>query len=283
MEGQSKSERTVKRRDQNWKTSKIFCKTGVVLVETGQFYKKQNSHPEKYGHRRPFQWETQTEIETSYEVDSTAYETPSYLLIVNEELFKLIKNYIMSKDPFEQAKLEREHLSEKFSEETNKRYEEILKVVNDQFQELLGEMAHQYSSSLGNQDNHTALLETILQNQEEEKQSTTDINSKLDVIEKNVQETKETQNTIISSTTEIKEDISIIKNNQADICNGIVKKEELQIMVKHEADKYSVKNELKQILRDIDPGPSAKKEIEKGVDKLKHEFVKVKSKIKFRF
>lgn len=276
MQGGAKSERTVKTKEKNWKTSKIYTKTGLFVAETGQFFKNKSTNPEKYGHRKSFQWETLEEIEKTFEVDTTPYEIPQYSLVLSEELIDDIRKYIMSKDPFEEAKLERENYNIKLLEVTSKDHDEVLHNLNEHFQEVLQEMADQFAVTKSQQETQITMLETVLQNQEEDKNSTVDINLKLDVIHKDVQDTKENQNVIINTTTEIKEDVTAIKATQMEIANSVVRHEEVEKMIKEEADKHKIGNELNRILRNNDPGPSIKKEVERSAENIKKEFNRFK-------
>lgn len=269
MNGETKSERTVKHNKGSWKTSKIYSKTGLLCIETGRFYRQQGSRPEKYGHRKSFTWETKEEIEKVYEVDNISYDIPHYFINFSEEIVNEISSYIKSKDPLEQAQLERETFNKERSNEALKHHEETMEVLNDHFKDVLKEMTDEFSNILSKQSAQANMLQTVLKNQDEDKQIHCDTDSKLDAIHKNVQETQEVQNVILNSTYQIQEDISEIKTSQVEIFNSVVKHEDLEEMVKTEAEKYAVREELKAILKENDPTPSIKREIEKGAKNVR--------------
>lgn len=264
MEGDSKSDRTVETDDTTWKVSKILEKVGLVNVETSVFYKKNGTHASKYGHRKPLQWETQEEIEKTYQVDNDHYEVPTYFLRPNNELVEQIRMYIISKHPIEDAKHDRERNTETISEESNKNYQEAIKILSEHFHDALEVIEQQFHTTLNFQKTHTAMLDTVLQNQDESKTTDGDIITKLDVIHTNVEKTNETQIVLMNVTIEIKEDVNAIKTNQ----EAISAKQE---NIEQKIDERSLGNELREILRENDPGPSIKKEVERSVKKVEKE------------
>lgn len=258
LEGDTKIDRTVKVKEKGWKTSDIFRKTGLVVLETSTFYKKQISQPEKYRHRKSFQWETNEEIEKTFEIDNTPYEIPKYVLTITEELLISVRSYILMKDPFGKEQLGRESDVEKLSDITTKQYEDLLQMLKDKYQEIIIEIQDNYSVIINNQKIQHSMLEIVLKNQDEDKRVSYNIGTKLELIHNDVIETNVNQVVIMSSTTEIKKDIDAIKEKQQELS-------EKEVMP-------SLGNELRQILVKNDPGPSIKKEARRFEKKLRKLF-----------
>lgn len=231
------------------------------MVENSVFYKKANTHASKYGHRKPFQWETQEEIEKTYEKDDTTYEVPTYFLRPTEDLVGQIGIYIILKNPFEAAKQDRQHNTEELLEESNNHYTEIIKMLSEQFEDVLDVMEQQFLTTLNFQKTHTSMLDTVLQNQDESKTTDSEMITKLKVIHTNVEKTNENQSVLINATSEIKEDVSAIKSNQEAVS------ERLQNVDKR-LKENSLGNQLREIARKNDPGPSIKKEIKRFLKKF---------------
>lgn len=263
LEGGTKSDRTVKKDDENWKVTKMFTKTGLVIVETSTFYEKRNSNPKKYGHRKPFSWETQEEIGEHFKVDSNTYEVPKYFLNnIDETLVYDIRKYIMAKDPFEEAKMDRECNVEKLSEETIKQYEGVMHFLNEQFQGVLDEMSTQFCTTLNFQKTHTVMLDTVLENQEEAKIATTEISTTLENIQQTVEQTAGHQIALIDRTAEIQGDMDSIRESQTEM---LERQNELRRVV----EERSLGNEVRQILKENDPAPKIKAEAKRFQKKLK--------------
>jgi ankyrin repeat protein len=118
-----KSGRTVK--DENsseeWKTSELYEKTGVVKVEDNitKYYEKKDSNTEKYGYRLPFVWELERweELKREYNVSKIPPREEYKYVLKSEEIKEKLKNIldeINEKDPILQLgriekKVEREN------------------------------------------------------------------------------------------------------------------------------------------------------------------------------
>lgn len=226
-------------------------KVGLVIVEKSVFYKKPNTHASKYGHRKPLEWETQEEIEKTYQIDDAVYEVPKYILCPTEDLVEEIRTYIMSKHPFENAQQDRECNTEKLSKETAEQYKETITFLTERFQDILEIMEEQFYTTLNFRKTHTATIDT-------------GIITKLEVIHTNVEKTNENQIVLRNVTLEIQEDVNAIKTNQGTISE---KQDNLQKTI----DERSLSNELRGILRKNDFVPSIKQECEKSVKKVEKE------------
>lgn len=201
------------------------------------------------------------EIEKTYQIDDAVYEVPTYILCPTEGLVEEIRKYIMSKHPFENAQHDRECNTEKLSKETGKHYKETIEYLSEHFQDVLEIMEKQFYTTLNFQKTHTVMLDNILQNQDENKTIDTGIFTKLEVIHTNVEKTNENQIVLMNASTEIKEDVNAIK-----IYQGIVS--EKQDNLQKTTHEWSLGDELREILRKTDPGPSIRKEVKRFFKKL---------------
>ncbi|KAJ8924468.1 hypothetical protein NQ315_007265 [Exocentrus adspersus] len=246
-----KEGKTVTTEENSWKTSKMYAKTGIVLVEEKAFYKKEGvSNTEKYGHRRLLPWETAEEVKADWQLE-TGFEVATYTLSVEEDFFKLVRDYIMTKNPNEEAQLERENYSKEALEDRQAKHEEVLEAVQQHFSEVLGELQQQYQTIVENHREHKEIAVEAARNQNEDKVLHVEINTKLEEIKKNIDDTK-----------------ALIERNHKEVV--VVAPEltikDVQKIVQQEVNvEKEIINLVKDKLRKNDVGPRIHKEVDRTV------------------
>ncbi|KAJ8953341.1 hypothetical protein NQ314_007370 [Rhamnusium bicolor] len=261
--------RTVVNNNMTWKTNKLYKKTGIIIVEERAFYKSKDSHTKKYGHRRVLPWEDLEDIKQNWEKEND-FELLNYSLTVKEDLFKTIRDYIMSKNSNEEAKLERENYNRIAFEDRKNKHEEILRTFYEKFKELLDDLEFQYRTIYDNHNENKELLAIVSQKQDEETVLHYQITNKLEKIHRDINETK----VLVETNQTLHQDIAIVKSKQDEITTtietmstNIVK----EVIVTESAEDTVKKMEIymREKLRKMDPGPRIGREVRRTLKKLK--------------
>nr|XP_023022222.1 uncharacterized protein LOC111510535 isoform X1 [Leptinotarsa decemlineata]XP_023022223.1 uncharacterized protein LOC111510535 isoform X1 [Leptinotarsa decemlineata] len=254
-----------------WKTCKLYTKVGIVLVDEHKFYRGENTHTKKYGHRRLFPWENSDDIKKTW-YDDDFVELPKYTLNIKDDLIKSITEYIMSKNTFEEAKLERLKYSEQAASDREEKQEEVLQALADHFKDMLDEMEVQFQEIAVKNRVDNSLLEEISKKQDQGNSSQAEIIVKLGEIHSDVTETKHVQIATAETTEAIRSEVIVIKSNQEEMAGAMVRTEQVEEIVKSQT-KDNVKDSLKDVIRDTlrenDPGPKIHAEIDRAAERLK--------------
>ncbi|KAJ8941758.1 hypothetical protein NQ318_023115 [Aromia moschata] len=160
--------RTVIDKNTEWKTSKFYTKTGIVIEKEGTFYKNEHTHTKKYGHRRPLPWESVDQIKENWE-EETGFKLRKYLFTGDEHLYKIMRDYIMTKSAYEEAKLERENYHRDSNEDRKLKHEETLLTFREYFKELLEDLGRQYKIVSTSHTESKELLMDVADKQDEDK------------------------------------------------------------------------------------------------------------------
>ncbi|KAJ8979775.1 hypothetical protein NQ317_002895 [Molorchus minor] len=238
--------RSVKNDDMVWKTSKMYTKTGIVIPEDNAFYKNKDCHTEKYGHRRMFPWENLDLIKSNWERQD-GLEIHNYILTGEEDLLNIVHDYVMTKNPYEEAKLEREKNHEELAADLQTKHEAVLSTFRGNFKEVLDELEEQYNIISGNHQENKELLVQVSQKQDDEKVLHIDIRRKLE---------KLTNQSIASS--QNNREVLIVDHIQ-----DIVKTETLNSM------SDNLTEVIKEKLRENDPGPRINREFKRNLTQIK--------------
>lgn len=95
-----KSGRTVKNENssEEWKTSELYEKTGIVKVEDNitRYYKKKSDNTEKYGYRLPFVWELERweELKREYNVSKIPHGEEYKYILKSEEIKEKLEDIL---------------------------------------------------------------------------------------------------------------------------------------------------------------------------------------------
>uniref|UniRef100_V5IA67 Uncharacterized protein n=1 Tax=Anoplophora glabripennis TaxID=217634 RepID=V5IA67_ANOGL len=259
-----KQGKTVVKDDTKWKTCKLYRKTGIVIVEEQTFFKNSNCKTEKYGHRRLLPWENPEDIKGTWESE-TGFQVPNYMLTVKEDILKTVRDYIMTKNPFENAKLERENYNNEATEDRNLKHKEVLATFREHFRELLEELEQQYKIIAHNHCESKHLVVEISKNQGEEGVFHQEISTKLEEIKKDINDTK----VLIERSETMRSRASVVQVESSD---SMLTVEEVKEIVKEETSRdlqTQIVDLVKEKLAKNDPGPKIKREINRSLKKLK--------------
>lgn len=258
--------KTVMKDEKKWKTCKLYGKAGIVIVEERTFFKNESSKTEKYGHRRLLPWENPEDIKKTWETE-TGFEVPNYVLTVREDLLKVVRDYVMTKNPFEEAKLERENYSKEALEDRKVKHEEILKTFQEHFKELLEELELQYKFIVDSHCESKNFVVEISKSQGEEKVFHEEINTKLEEIKKNINDTK----VLIEHSEKIRKESSVVQEIPS-ASPSVLTTEQVKEIVRTETNRdlqTQIVGLVREKLAKNDPGPKIHKEIKRGLKKLR--------------
>lgn len=260
-----------------WKTSKLYAKVGIIIRNNSNnslFYKTDNTNPKKYGYRKIFSWENPDEIMKSWILDDH-FEIPNYYLEITDDLKQTVKNYIMTKNPHEDAKLEMKQYHEQASDDRETKHDELLKMLKDRFKELLAGVVQLMENVSKSNEETIYLLETVTKNQEEDSKKQEEVFMKLSEVHVDVKETKQTQEVLVKNTEGIQTEITSIKVNQQEMALEVVKQEDIAGILNKdkEGTKEAVKEVFRETLRDADPSNRIKAEL-KRTEKIVRAFIK---------
>lgn len=258
--------KAVMRDETKWKTCKLYRKAGIVIVEEQAFFKNEDSKTEKYGHRRLLPWEKREDIKEAWESEN-GFDVPNYVLTTREDLSKIIRDYIMTKNPFEEAKLERENYSKEALEDRNVKHEEVLKSFQEHFKELLQELEQQYKFIIDSHCESKNLVVDISKNQSQEMVFHEEINTKLEEIKKNIDDTR----VLIELSEKVRKENAVVQETPS-TASSVLTKDEIKEIVREETSKdlqKQIVHLVKEKLAKNDPGPKIHREIKRGLKKLR--------------
>ncbi|XP_072397588.1 uncharacterized protein [Diabrotica undecimpunctata] len=264
------------------KTDKLYSKSGIYIPVRNLFYKNDHTKPEKYGYRKLFSWEDETEIMQTWTLDDTL-EKPVYTINVTDELLLSIKEYVMSKNRFEEAILARQKLSDEAKEDRQQKHEAALTMLKECYDKIISELENIQQKTLDMFKESTTLMEKVVENQEADKETKTVIITKLESAHSDILDTKGKQEDILKSNEDIKNNIVAIRTNQEELATSTLKHEDVESIVNvkvKEGAKDGVKEFISETLRKNDPGPTIKREVERSLGKTKNELKRFEQRIR---
>lgn len=262
---------TVSDNEIKWKTAKIFAKVGVVLENENKFYKNDDTNTKKYRHRRLFSWEIPDDIKNTWQEDE-GHEI-NYVLEMSDKYVAGVNEYVMSKNAFEEAQLERQTYYDSLIKDNEEKHQQLLETID----KTLLNIKDSYTEIAASNNSQIKLIEEIKDSQTEAVVSQEKIHLKLDEIHQDVIVTKQSQTVIIEKMPEIEHQLVTITESQKELQK---KTEDVDIdKIASAANDRLKKNVSREINKVND---NIKRELSKANDNLKENVNKTVKKLKGR-